>query len=237
MFIDELQDYSGWDLEIIKLLLGSSIELKCVGDYKQTTYRTNNSPKYSQYRGEAIRWFFIDLEKKGLCSVTYSNATRRFSKEICDFINTIHADSESLVQPAESVEDEIIENRGVYILDCSYLDWYCKKYKPTVLRYNIKTRIPFNHECNVYNYGGAKGATYERTVIIPVSTTIPFLTSQKFIVAPRTRSKFYVACTRAKYSIVFGMEKPKENDVFRRVELNVAGEIIPALKYCQKYKH
>jgi len=234
VFIDELQDYAGWDLEIIKLLLESSLEVKCVGDYKQAIYRTNNSLKYRQYRDEAIRRFFIDLEKNGICCVTYSNATRRFNQEICDFINTIHNDSESVVQPDDKLINEATENQGVYILDSNYLDRYCKYYAPTVLRYDTRTKIPFNHECNVYNYGGAKGATYERTVIIPVSTTIPFLICREPITSPKTRSKFYVACTRAKYSIVFALEKPKENKIFRRTEMNVGGELIPALKFIQE---
>jgi ATP-dependent exoDNAse (exonuclease V) beta subunit len=42
IFIDELQDYAGWDLEIFRLLFDSQIFITCVGDYKQATYRTNN---------------------------------------------------------------------------------------------------------------------------------------------------------------------------------------------------
>ncbi|MDP3387452.1 MAG: UvrD-helicase domain-containing protein [Eubacteriales bacterium] len=231
IFIDELQDYAGWDLEIIKLLFTSAMLVKCVGDYKQATYRTNNTPKYSQYRDEAIREFFIELEKKRLCTVAYSNITRRFNQEICDFINTIHADPESIVRPDKAVGYEIVENQGVYILDYSNLDWYCKQYEPVILRYDKKAKIPFNHECCLFNYGGAKGATYERTVIIPVSTTVPFLTRRQYLSTNQTRSKFYVACTRAKHSVVFAVEKPKATDVFKQVELNVAGEMIPALKY------
>ena len=63
IFIDELQDYAGWDLEIIQLLFNSQISLSSVGDYKQATYRTNNSPKNRQYRDENIRNFFFIFNK------------------------------------------------------------------------------------------------------------------------------------------------------------------------------
>ena len=84
IFIDELQDYAGWDLEIIRLLFDSQILITCVGDYKQATYRTNNSPKNSQYRDENIRNYFKLLEKEGVCTTSYANTTRRFNCEICD---------------------------------------------------------------------------------------------------------------------------------------------------------
>ena len=45
IFIDELQDYAGWDLELFDILFSSNIPITCVGDYKQSTYRTNNSIK------------------------------------------------------------------------------------------------------------------------------------------------------------------------------------------------
>lgn len=231
IYIDELQDYAGWDLEIIKILFESKMQVKCVGDYKQATYRTNNSLKYKQYRDEAIRGFFIEQEKNELCTVTYSIKTRRFNQEICDFINTIHADPESMVSPDEIVGCEIFENQGVYLLDLCYLDRYCKQYEPTILRYDKRAKIPFHHECKLFNYGGAKGATYERTVIIPVSTSIPFLLKGQNIAKAQTRSKFYVACTRAKHSVVFALKNPKETELFKQVELNLAGEKIPAFKY------
>ena len=71
IFIDELQDYAGWDLEVITLLFKSKIPITCVGDYKQATYRTNNSLKNKQYRDEKVRAYFLMLEAQGLCVTSY----------------------------------------------------------------------------------------------------------------------------------------------------------------------
>ncbi len=232
IFIDELQDYAGWDLEIILLLFRSQMQVTCVGDYKQATYRTNKSPKNSQYRDEKIRNYFIMLEKKGLCTTLYANTTRRFNQKICDFINTIHGDIDSMVVPIPNAGQEALpENSGVYMMDVNYLGEYCEYYHPVILRYDKKAKIGFQHDCDVFNYGSAKGATYERVVIIPVSTTLPFIENQTKISSNQTRSKFYVACTRAKHSIVFAVNAPKENDVFKATELRFADKVVPAYRF------
>lgn len=232
IFIDELQDYAGWDLEIIRLLFESKIQVSCVGDYKQATYRTNNSPKNRQYRDENIRKYFTALEQRRLCTVSYENTTRRFHQEICDFINTIHNDADSIVFPDPMVnQKEQPDNIGVYLIEPQYLSKYCEYYKPIILRYAKNSKIDFNHECEIINYGGSKGATYNRVLIIPVSTVLPFIKGQSLITSNQTRSKFYVACTRAKHSIAFAVSNPKESKVFRSVEIKVGDIIIPAFKF------
>ncbi|WP_128824130.1 UvrD-helicase domain-containing protein [Brachyspira hampsonii] len=45
IFIDEVQDISGYDLEIIRLLFNSSINVYLVGDLRQRIYQTNNALK------------------------------------------------------------------------------------------------------------------------------------------------------------------------------------------------
>ena len=233
VLIDELQDYAGWDLEIIRLLFDSQLLITCVGDYKQATYRTNNSPKNSQYRDDNIRNYFKMLEKKGLCTISYANTTRRFNREICEFINTIHEDTESVVEPYSNVDacDNPADNIGVYVMDNKYLSQYCEYYSPTILRYDKKAKIDFSHNCDVFNYGSAKGATYERVVIVPVRTTLPFIEKQIKIASNQTRAKFYVACTRAKHSVVFATDKPKETSAFKATEIIIADMVLPAYKY------
>lgn len=53
LFIDEAQDLSGWDFEIIKVILKSPSEIKCIlcGDPRQHTYSTSASSKNKKYNG------------------------------------------------------------------------------------------------------------------------------------------------------------------------------------------
>lgn len=231
VFFDELQDYAGWDLEIFKCLFNANISVKCVGDYKQATFRTNNSSKYRQYRDEKIRDFFVAQNNNGICSLSYSNTTRRFNQEICNFVNTIHNDKESCICPCDATASNDVENSGVFFIDNRYIDWYCSYYDPIILRYSRDSKIEFNHNCSIFNYGNSKGATFDRTVIVPVGTVLPFINEQKRITSNQTRSKFFVACTRAKHSVVFAVDDPKENRFFKLQQIMVGGISIPAYKY------
>lgn len=230
IFIDELQDYAGWDLELFKVLFESSINIYCVGDNKQATFRTNNSTKNKQYRDDKIINFFKLLEKNGKCIVEYSNKTRRFNQEICDYINLIHNDQTNFVIPDSSIHN-VIDNAGVYIIDESFMDIYCEYYNPVILRYSITTNILFSHTSKILNFGVSKGCTFDRIVIIPPGTVKPFITDLKKITSDQTRSKFYVACTRAKHSIIFAMKNAKENKYFKSTLIEIGKRKIPAFKF------
>ncbi|MCH4547007.1 UvrD-helicase domain-containing protein [Rhizobium changzhiense] len=51
VYIDEIQDIAGYDIDIIELLLRSSLEVVLVGDPRQSTYVTNNSARHKGFRG------------------------------------------------------------------------------------------------------------------------------------------------------------------------------------------
>lgn len=230
IFFDELQDYAGWDLELLLLLFSSVIPTTCVGDYKQATFRTNNSLKNKQFRDDKIKDFFELQQSKGICSITYSKVTRRFNQDICDYVNTIHGDANN--QVCQCCEMEFPnENTGVYIIDPKYLSDYCSFYSPTILRYDRDSTITFSHNCQVLNYGNSKGLTLDRVIIIPVGTVLPFIKKGANITSPQTKSKFYVACTRAQYSVVFAIENFTETDHFKYSAVKIDGKELPALKY------
>lgn len=230
IYFDELQDYSGWDLEVIKLLFHSAIEIICVGDYKQATFRTNNSAKYKQYRDFAIKNLFLDLQKKKLCTVEFNNTTRRCCGEICSFINSIYtSESASNISPDCSVADSKPYS-GVYVMSRKE---YAKLHETidfTILRYDKNVETP--DDCVAkYNYGASKGLTFDNVAIIPVGTVIPFLRNQVEIRSRQTKAKFYVACTRAKYMIVFLMDSFAENELFKKHILSINDIDINCYKY------
>lgn len=233
IFFDEIQDCAGWDLEILKKLFTSKIVITCVGDYKQATFRTNNSKKNSKYRDDQIKIFFEELGESK-CQIIYENSTRRFNKEICNFINTIYNDPDSLVISKEDTINNISENIGVYIIESKYLELYCNYYAPTIIRYNKRANIKFKHTCKIFNYGTSKGQTFDRVIIIPVNTVLDFILKGEKISALLTLSKFYVACTRARHSIVFAVDNIQNTSLFELNQLNINGIHIPAYKYTSK---
>ena len=91
VFIDEIQDFAGYDLDFIDLLIRSSISLTMVGDPRQATYRTSNAHKNSKYTGGKIRQFISDKHLDRYVTIdTTSNITNyRCNKTICDFSNML----------------------------------------------------------------------------------------------------------------------------------------------------
>jgi superfamily I DNA/RNA helicase len=66
IYFDEVQDFIGDDISILELLFDSSISIHCVGDPKQSTYKTHNTKKYSKKSGVNTYDYFSSLEEKVL---------------------------------------------------------------------------------------------------------------------------------------------------------------------------
>ena len=60
VFVDEIQDFVGYDLEVIKKLHEVGCNMTLVGDPRQTTYRTHYEAKYKKYAGGKIVIFVQD---------------------------------------------------------------------------------------------------------------------------------------------------------------------------------
>jgi DNA helicase-2/ATP-dependent DNA helicase PcrA len=82
VFVDEVQDLAGYDLEFLRLLLSSSITVKVVGDPRQNTLATNTSRKNKALRGQRLVDWLREQERAGLCEVVDLNESFRCNQEI-----------------------------------------------------------------------------------------------------------------------------------------------------------
>lgn len=55
IFVDEIQDMAGYDLEIIKCLFSLNSDVLLVGDPRQVTYHTHDEAKYKKYTDGNIK--------------------------------------------------------------------------------------------------------------------------------------------------------------------------------------
>ncbi len=55
IFIDEIQDLAGYDLDILKLLFKSESTILCVGDPRQITYLTHWEKKIESINAVRLR--------------------------------------------------------------------------------------------------------------------------------------------------------------------------------------
>lgn len=205
IFIDEVQDMAGYDLEIIKLLFNLTSNVLLVGDPRQVTYHTHDEAKYKKYsEGKIVD--FIKNECQS-CSVVIDdatlNVTYRNNKAICDFANSIYSE----YKPCECKGHEPTGHDGVFFISPKEVDSYLSLYHPMQLRDTKRTSV--NDEYPALNLGESKGLTFERVLIYPTSKMIDWILDNKKELKPQSKAKFYVGVTRAKHSVAIVFDNRK----------------------------
>lgn len=201
LYIDEIQDMAGWDIEVIELMLKSTIDVTLVGDHRQATFRTNNAAKNSAYAGVNIIKKFREWDKVKLCSLTYENDTHRCNQLIANI-----ADGFFPKEPkTRSLNNAATGHDGVFVISSRDVDAYMEQYRPQVLRFNVKT------DCHGYpamNFGESKGLTFERVMIFPHKSAQKWLSTGELAHIEKSAEKMYVGVSRARYSVAFVHDGP-----------------------------
>ena len=85
VFVDEVQDLAGYDLDILEALARSPVRLLMVGDPRQVTYLTHNERRYGKYANGGIADFLRTLPQKLKIEVDDAslNRSHRNSAAIC----------------------------------------------------------------------------------------------------------------------------------------------------------
>lgn len=196
IFIDEIQDMSGFDLELIEVLFCSGIEIVLVGDPRQGTYSTNESAKNKKFRKSGIILKIDEWAKKGYCKEINETYCYRCNGKICDFTDKLYLEYPSVV----SKNTTLTGHDGVFCIKSAEIESYIDRYSPIVLRYDRRTEWTLGR---VLNYGIVKGKTFERVLIIPNGPLKKYLQTGNIASIAGSKEKIYVAMTRAQYSIAF----------------------------------
>lgn len=211
IFIDEVQDLAGYDLEIVKELFSSDMTVLLVGDPRQATYNTHHEKKYLRYEGGNIR-SFLECECK---SVEFSINehelvnSRRCNQQICTLANQLYPE-----YPAAGSENQTITGHdGIFYVEKADIEEYMKEYNPIQLRYNQRTQTLSGYEA--LNLGVSKGSSFDRVMIYPTEDFLKWMFDNTYKLAPETRAKYYVGITRGRYStaIVIDTKNSKKKEV------------------------
>lgn len=195
IFIDEVQDFAGYDLNILEKLFNSSILITAVGDPRQATFSTNNSLKNKRFKKAQIFDWIEQKRKENLISIETRNDCYRCNQSICDFGDLLFPQLPKTI----SKNIEITGHDGIFYLKKEEVFEYVQLHNPTILRYNKKVDTM---NLRAINIGISKGRTYQRVLIFPTKPMIEYLNT-KDISKAGDISKLYVAITRAKYSVAF----------------------------------
>jgi len=197
IFIDEVQDLAGYDLDLLKLLFNSNSNILLVGDPRQGTYSTNSASKNKQYKKSQIIHFFEDKTIKIEKDESSLTINYRCIKPICELSNKLFP----TMQQTTSGNNNSTGHDGIFFVKKEDIEKYLLQYQPMQLRYTKLTNV--NESYNVMTFGDSKGLSFDRVIIYPTKPIMNWLKNSKSDLADTSRSKLYVAITRAKYSVAF----------------------------------
>ncbi|HEM2749472.1 TPA: UvrD-helicase domain-containing protein [Streptococcus suis] len=190
IYIDEFQDYNGWDFKLIEYLMKSpETNVVAVGDIFQSLVanirRDGNGSDLPFSIISSVDDLSQKLPKKVIIDTTTLVKSRRVAPKVCSFINN------HLGIPIESSSDS---NGEIKWLD------NISDATPILMNSNIPKLVWDNRfKCpgvsNFINWSYSKGDTYPKTCIIltkPASTLSNWDT-----LSNEVRNKLYVALTRS----------------------------------------
>ena len=197
IYIDEVQDLRGYDLDLLELLLDSDIGVTLVGDNRQATFFTNRSMKYKKYVGYKIVDKFAKWENEGRCKIEHLSYSFRCNEKICHFADRIFPDGRKTIKG----NDTKTGHDGIFIVSPHNVASYIKCFRPQVLRYDRRETCQGHI---ALNYGDSKGLTFPRVLVFPFGKLTTALKTGDFsTLADITAAKTYVAATRARHSVAF----------------------------------
>lgn len=216
IFIDEVQDLAGYDLDIIKKLFASNSEIILVGDPRQVTYLTHHESKYGKYKDGRIKDFIENECKKGFkftIDEASLNNSHRNNKEICYYSGKLYEKQFVAVEPCqcEDCRSYQIEHEGIFLVRPKDVEDYLQSFNPVQLRWNVTKKV--NTELPVFNFGESKGKGFDRVLIYPTEEMNNWVYENATALAFSTRAKFYVAITRARYSVAIISDYPDNIEI------------------------
>lgn len=204
IYVDEIQDLAGNDLELIKLFFESAIFICLVGDPRQSTYVTHLEAKYKKYSYGKIKEFIMQECGHLDCEIDESSLSKshRNNALICEFSCTIYPEY-SRIFPCECPEchNSSVAKQGLFFLPKHEVADYLKEFNPMQLRWSVKTQV--NKSYRVMNFGTSKGLTFDSVLIYPTKDMLAWITKTSYKLSDETRAKLYVGITRARYRVGF----------------------------------
>ncbi|AXN45102.1 ATP-dependent helicase/nuclease subunit A [Mycobacterium marinum] len=208
IYVDEVQDMTGYDLDMLEQLLKSTSTIHLVGDLRQSVFDTNpQDPRLPEFRGlKMINWF-RQQEESGRLQIKFSSTTLRSVQSVATFADSLF-DASWGFGATVSAQTATSDHDGVFVVAPEHLGAYLDRYKPVCLRQTVATPVPGG--VSATNFGISKGLTHERVLIFPTGPMKTFLKHGRLL-APRSACGLYVGVTRAVFSVAFVVEKPDKS--------------------------
>lgn len=196
IYIDEVQDLAGPDLDLIERILKAGIRVTMVGDPRQGTYSTNMSRRNAKFRRAGIADKFEEWRKRALCDVVEHSHSFRCRPEICHLADHLFPAYPKI----ESRNEAATHHDGVFLVLPKHVPHYVASHRPAVLRWDRREKcLGFD----ATNYGESKGQEYDRVLVFPTGPIREWIASGDTSHVEASIAKLYVAVTRARHSVGF----------------------------------
>lgn len=205
IWIDEVQDLNGCDLDILEALMKAPLDLSMVGDVRQAVLLTNTrDQRYKQFKGMAIKRWLDGQASRVALEITHQNRTWRPNQAIADFADSIFADEWGFSRTI-SENAEVTDHHGVCVIATDQVAEYVEAFAPLCLRTSAASwkelNLPF------VTFGMSKGMSVDRVLIAPTGGQLAFL-RQGIQLGDTPCCSLYVAVTRARHSVAFVADDP-----------------------------
>lgn len=191
IFVDEAQDLSSYDLDLMAKIANSGFDITLYADPRQSTFKTSNGNKNSGFKDVCD---YIKRQCPSLFNVDES--TLRNSQRCTASVMRVA----SKLFPMYPQSSGTAKKGDIYLLDKSKCDEFirlhpkCKGLREKVTSNTDGINIPF------VNIGLSKGDTFESTLlVIPMSWT-KCIIKRGFdgsTMKPKSKAALYVALTRS----------------------------------------
>lgn len=170
---------------------------RMIDGYLKLMYPNGEFTKYKKYAGGKIVIFVQDNIAGMNIDTTTLSTSYRNNQIICDLANQMYPD----MKPCDSAMNEKTGHDGIFWVHENDIDKYVDIYNPVQLRYDKRTKV--NPIPKTMNFGLSKGLTFNRVLIYPTKPMLDWLSGKSKDMKDESLSKFYVAVTRARYSVAF----------------------------------
>lgn len=205
VYIDEVQDLGGYDLEIVDALLRSTVPLTMVGDVRQAVIATSPSErKHKQYKNMQVWNWFRSQEAAGRLVITHRSETWRCRPEIAAFADSLFESIWAFPRTV-SLNATATGHDGVFLVRTEDVDSYIEGFAPQNLRWGASSWKSHDH-LTFMNFGAAKGLTRKRVLIFPTDKMQKLL-QRGTPLEDLAAAKLYVGVTRAEQSVAFVLDK------------------------------
>jgi len=206
MLVDEVQDFGGNDLNLLCALSDADINITLVGDFYQHTFDTSkDGPTNSKIYSDFTK-YITKLKKAGFSpDNTTLLKSHRCSPTVCNFIRD---------QLSISIESHRNDETAIHhITDQDTANTIFNSNSIVKLFYQNHRKYP----CFSENWGKSKGENnyHDVCIVLNKSTFQNYTDGNLHSLNPQTKSKLYVACTRARGDLYFVPE-----DLYSKYKVN-----------------